>query len=215
MIKSLKDARLVDGIPAIVAESGWVRAASKALGTAHETTLRLADESQVFTSIDTASEEVLDALAVCWDIGWYDSTYTLAEKRTVIKEALRVHRRKGTRKAVEEAVGAVMPSAKLAEWFEYGGTPGCFRLEIPNMHNKGPKQYDITASIETVKRVSTHLDGVYRVQRPDLCICTAGVGKTVLRLKGAMDDGETAGITWLAEEHGDPLADQETNILCV
>lgn len=212
MIKSLKDARLVDGIPAIVAESGWVRAASAAMGEAHETTLRLADESQVYTSIDTASEDVLDALAVCWNIEWYDDTYTLAEKRSVIKDALRVYRRKGTRKAVEDAVKEAMPSAKVAEWFEYGGTPGCFRLEVPNLNGKEIKPYNMVHALDTAKRASAHLDGVYRVQRKDLRLCSASMAKTTLRLKGTVT---AADVVWLADGDGNPLADQHGNILCL
>ena len=63
MIKDLRDARLVDAVPRVVAGQDWVRALSEAVGVLHERTLRYIDDSQIYTSLDTATEPVLDALA--------------------------------------------------------------------------------------------------------------------------------------------------------
>ena len=62
MIKSLKDARITDGLPRIVAGQDWVIALSEALGVLHEQTLDFADKSQIYTAIDTAPIEILDAI---------------------------------------------------------------------------------------------------------------------------------------------------------
>lgn len=40
MIKDLRDARLVDAVPRVVAGQDWVRALSEAVGVLHERTLR-------------------------------------------------------------------------------------------------------------------------------------------------------------------------------
>ena len=77
MIKSLREARIVDGVPRIVAGQEWVQALSEALGVLHEKTLDFADASQIYTALDTAPEDVLDALAVNWKIDWYDTDYTV------------------------------------------------------------------------------------------------------------------------------------------
>ena len=66
MIKDLRDARLVDAVPRVVAGQDWVRALSEAVGVLHERTLRYIDDSQIYTSLDTATEPVLDALAINW-----------------------------------------------------------------------------------------------------------------------------------------------------
>ena len=49
MIKSLKDARIVDGLPRILAKQPWVRALSEAMGVVHEMTMAFADHSQIYT----------------------------------------------------------------------------------------------------------------------------------------------------------------------
>ena len=40
MIKDLRDARLVDAVPRVVAGQDWVRALSEAVGVLHERTLQ-------------------------------------------------------------------------------------------------------------------------------------------------------------------------------
>lgn len=49
MIKDLRDARLVDAVPRVVAGQDWVRALSEAVGVLHERTLRYIDDSQIYT----------------------------------------------------------------------------------------------------------------------------------------------------------------------
>lgn len=80
MIKDLRDARLVDAVPRVVAGQDWVRALSEAVGVLHERTLRYIDDSQIYTSLDTATEPVLDALAINWKVDWYDTGYSVEQK---------------------------------------------------------------------------------------------------------------------------------------
>lgn len=101
MIKDLRDARLVDAVPRVVAGQDWVRALSEAVGVLHERTLRYIDDSQIYTSLDTATEPVLDALAINWKVDWYDTGYSVEQKRRIIKTALTVRRLMGTVGAVK------------------------------------------------------------------------------------------------------------------
>ena len=86
--------------------------------------------SQVYTAIDTVAEEVLDALAVNWKIDWYDTGYDIEQKRRIVKTALNIRRTMGTAGAARTQADAIYPGTKLEEWFEYGGTPGKFRLRV-------------------------------------------------------------------------------------
>ena len=121
MIKDLRDARLVDAVPRVVAGQDWVRALSEAVGVLHERTLRYIDDSQIYTSLDTATEPVLDALAINWKVDWYDTGYSVEQKRRIIKTALTVRRLMGTVGAVKLQADAIYPGTMLEEWFEYGG----------------------------------------------------------------------------------------------
>lgn len=118
MIKDLRDARLVDAVPRVVAGQDWVRALSEAVGVLHERTLRYIDDSQIYTSLDTATEPVLDALAINWKVDWYDTGYSVEQKRRIIKTALTVRRLMGTVGAVKLQADAIYPGTMLEEWLE-------------------------------------------------------------------------------------------------
>lgn len=95
MIKSLRQARITDGLPRVLARQEWVIALSEALGLALGKTLDYTDESQIYTRLDTAPEAVLDVLAVDWKIDWYDTELTVEQKRRIVKTALTVRRLMG------------------------------------------------------------------------------------------------------------------------
>lgn len=171
MIKSLKDARIVDGLPRIVAEQPWVRAFSEALGELHQKTLEHIDGSQIYTAIDTAAEPVLDALAVNWKIDWYDTGYSIEQKRRIVKTALTIRRTMGTVGAVKSQADAIYPGTTLEEWFDWGGEPGLFRLNV-DVTTTGPGntidihgQAEIERRLTTAKRYSAHLESMsYQVR---------------------------------------------------
>lgn len=171
MIKSLKDARIVDGLPRIVAEQPWVRAFSEALGELHQKTLEHIDGSQIYTAIDTAAEPVLDALAVNWKIDWYDTGYSIEQKRRIVKTALTIRRTMGTVGAVKSQADAIYPGTTLEEWFDWGGEPGLFRLNVDVTSTGESSTIDIHSEAEierrltTAKRFSAHLDSMsYQVR---------------------------------------------------
>ena len=124
MIKGLKDAQIADGLPRVLGEQPWVRALSLAMLELHRKTMDYINGSQIYTAIDTVSEEVLDALAVNWKIDWYDTDYDIEQKRRIVKTALNIRRTMGTAGAARTQADAIYPGTKLEEWFEYGGTHG-------------------------------------------------------------------------------------------
>ena len=174
MIKDLRDARLVDAVPRVVAGQDWVRALSEAVGVLHERTLRYIDDSQIYTSLDTATEPVLDALAINWKVDWYDTGYSVEQKRRIIKTTLTVRRLMGTVGAVKLQADAIYPGTMLEEWFEYGGQPGTFRLciNVTDTTEEHPAIIYSPAEMErrliTAKRWSAHLESLSYMVRHTL-----------------------------------------------
>lgn len=174
MIKDLRDARLVDAVPRVVAGQDWVRALSEAVGVLHERTLRYIDDSQIYTSLDTATEPVLDALAINWKVDWYDTGYSVEQKRRIIKTALTVRRLMGTVGAVKLQADAIYPGTMLEEWFEYGGQPGTFRLyiNVTDTTEEHPAIIYSPAEMErrliTAKRWSAHLESLSYLTQEEL-----------------------------------------------
>lgn len=176
MIKSLRQARITDGLPRVLARQEWVIALSEALGLALGKTLDYTDESQIYTRLDTAPETVLDVLAVDWKIDWYDTELTVEQKRRIVKTALTVRRLMGTAAAVKLQVHAIYPEATVTEWFQYDGRPGCFRVSLPL-----PKE-GITAAeyrrlktgILTTKNERSHLDVIDIQHECEAMVITGG-----------------------------------------
>ena len=176
MIKSLRQARITDGLPRVLARQEWVIALSEALGLALGKTLDYTDESQIYTRLDTAPETVLDVLAVDWKIDWYDTELTVEQKRRIVKTALTVRRLMGTAAAVKLQVHAIYPEATVTEWFQYDGRPGCFRVSLPL-----PKE-GITAAeyrrlrtgILTTKNERSHLDVIDIQHECEAVVITGG-----------------------------------------
>lgn len=160
MIKSLRQARMTDGLPRVVKRQEWVIALSEALGLAFGQTLDFTDKSQIYTQLDSAPEAVLDVLAVNWKIDWYDTGFTLEQKRKTVKTALMVRRLMGTAAAVKLQVHTLYPDAMIEEWFEYDGHPGCFRVIVP-LPEVGISAADyrrLKTGILTTKNERSHLD---------------------------------------------------------
>lgn len=85
----------------------------------------------IYANIDTLPEDVLDALATDFKVDWWSYDYSLAEKRGTLKASWYVHRRLGTKRAVESALSVIYEDSKVVEWFDYGGEPYHFKLIIP------------------------------------------------------------------------------------
>lgn len=168
---SLADARLTDAIPAALAAQPWAQALAYAEWRLRGLLLECVQNSQIYTALDTCPEYVLDALAVSWKVDWYDTTYPVEKKRSIIRNSMAVRRYMGTLWAAKKALGDVWADSEIEEWFSYGGEPGRFRV-VCNVTDA-----DVTAKVETIennvmlyKRESAHLDSISFMTRHNLQI---------------------------------------------
>lgn len=123
--------------------------------------IRLARLSIIYARIDDLEEEVLDVLANDLHVDWYEDSYPIEAKREVIKNSVKVHKRLGTKYAVETALGSVFPYSEVEEWFEYGGTHHRFRIVLDMTKAKAPADYfQIVSTAKFYKRLTAHLDEV-------------------------------------------------------
>lgn len=119
------------------------------------------DKVLIYANIDKLPGEILDILAYDMHVDWYDETYPVEAKREVIKSSVIVHKKMGTKYAVEKALRAVHPASCIEEWFEYGGNPYCFRIICDTTESKVQANYEeIVNTVNIYKRLSAHLDSV-------------------------------------------------------
>ncbi len=126
------------------------------------------DRVRVISNIDGLNEAVLDILARDFKVDWYDPDYSLEEKRRTVKSSWRVHKTLGTKAAVETAIRALYPLTTVEEWFEYGGEPFHFRVNINITDDTvGPeKQRRVLERMNFYKPLRAHNDGVNYVISP-------------------------------------------------
>lgn len=153
---------LIEGLPPAVADEPWVRIMDKVYRERHQHEMGAAERIHIYTLIDSQPEEILDVLAVQFKVDWYDSNYPLEAKRSIIKTALEVRRYYGTDWATLKAISAIYPRSEIEQWYDYGGTPGHFRVICSVDGALIPvKRREIRRSVNIYKRMTAHLDSLY------------------------------------------------------
>lgn len=120
------------------------------------------DRLRIISNIDNLEEALLAILARDFKVDWWDPGYSLEEKRRTVKDSWRVHKILGTKAAVETAIRAIYPGTRVLEWWEYGGEPYHFRLDI-NITNDSidsVKQRRVLERMNFYKSLRSHNDGV-------------------------------------------------------
>ncbi len=114
---------------------------------------------KIYSRIDELEEPVLDMLAHDFDVVWYDYNYSLETKRNLIRDSFYVHRRLGTKGALDRALSDIFPNSTVREWFEYGGQPHCFRVVVDVTKTKEAANIGMLKSaIEYYKSFRSHLE---------------------------------------------------------
>ena len=119
------------------------------------------DRLRIYPDIFRLDEKLLDILAYDFKVDWWDSEYSLEEKRRVLRDNWNVHRTLGTKYAVETVLGDIFPGAWVEEWFEYGGSPYCFQLFLPVQGGVSEdRQRRVLSRIWYYKNLRSHLEGI-------------------------------------------------------
>lgn len=84
----------------------------------------------IYCRVNDLDEVALDELAWQMHVDFYKHSLSLDKKKELIKNSLRWHKIKGTPAAVEEVISTIFGRSKIEEWFEYGGEPFFFRVNV-------------------------------------------------------------------------------------
>lgn len=171
---------------------------------------RLSKMALIYPRIDELPEELLDVLAHDLHVDWYDYGYDAETKRNVLKGSVGVHRKMGTKRAVEKAVSDVYGTATVEEWFDYGGEPYHFKIAV-GVGEAGVSEYDENKLLEKMrfyKNLRSRCDGIfYGVRMKTAKAKAAAVQKVGMALKvnpllpeGAGARGSALAYGWVREE---------------
>lgn len=110
-------------------------------------------------SVDQMSEKQLLEMAYELNIDWYITDLPLERKRTIVKSAYIVHEKRGTKFAIEELVNAAFGAGQVEEWFEYGGQPYMFKVQVGATMTEKDINYFLSM-VNKVKNARSHLEEV-------------------------------------------------------
>lgn len=179
------DGELKDILPVQFTRQPQIMAISYALKREYDLYRLCLAKAYVYASIDTCDHDVLDYLATDMHVRYYRTNYTLEKKRTLIKSAIDIMSRDGTKYATDVVIKNVFGDGQTIEWFDYGGEPGHFRIELD-----GDNGYDVEemlAIIQSTKRESAHLDEVLLKTHIDQNIFFGFFTKTRVNITGSCD----------------------------
>lgn len=164
----LHEVGLVEGLPPDVAKEPWVQILDAVFRERRKKELEAAERLKIYTDIDRADEAVLDILAVQFRVDWYDTSYPIETKRRIIKTALKVRRYCGTGWAVQKALASIYPNVKISEWYDYGGRPGYWRMNV-DITDDGVIYYtpeEIEKRLGYARRCTAHLEHIIYIVEP-------------------------------------------------
>lgn len=161
MSETIYDSDFTKYLPQPLTHDSKMIALAKAAADELLTASGLVQNVLIYSRIDELPEEIVDILAYDFHVDWYDFNYPLAAKRDLLKSSVRVHKKMGTKYAIEKALSALYPESEVEEWFEYEGEPGHFHIVCDVTNSRITASYsDIVRAVKIYKRISAHMDEV-------------------------------------------------------
>lgn len=162
----------------------------------------------------TCPAEFLPWLGWGLSIDFWDTDWTVAEKRAAILTTLQLQKAKGTRQSLRAVLDRFDPLIALVEWFEADPVmaPHTIRLELP-LPADSAVVYDealvlaLLRDIAQVKPVRVHMEAVHKLVAVTGAWLDGGaITLGFVRFEGAADTViEPAWATYLQTELGEPL----------
>jgi phage tail P2-like protein len=165
----LTDIKLIDLIPPSLRNDEQVKAAAEALDQELKSVTEAIRETILFARINELPEQVIDLLAWQFHVDFYDPlNMTISEKRALVLSSIDWHRRIGTPAVVQEMVSTLFTGGTVYEWWEYGGEPYHFRVEVTDTVQDGSLYDNLVSLINAVKNTRSRLDGVIMIKGSSL-----------------------------------------------
>lgn len=157
---NLQDACILDGLSDVYKSEPWIQSVSYACKKMQELIFSFALQLNIWYSIDSASDSLLDTLAIEMRVVAYDLSLSHSKKVELIKNAFIQWTKAGTTEALENIATIIFENASIVEWYEYGGKPSHFKIQTTNPNITGTELEKLKEVVKDYKRLSTTLDEV-------------------------------------------------------
>jgi phage tail P2-like protein len=175
------------------------------------------DALRIISNIDGLPEGVLDILARDFKVDWYDLEYSKAEKQETVKSSWKVHKKLGTKTAIESALRAIYPDTTVQPWWEYDGEPYHFRIIIQAGTNAGTedKQKRVLEKLDYYKSLRDTVDrGEIRVNvAAEMTLFFAGIVSASETISIDLPEPDLTDYEFYEDQDGNLLTDEHGDLL--
>ena len=150
-------------------------------------------EVLIYPAIDMLGSELINTLAIQMHCDFYDDTLPLAVRRNLVKNSIAWHRIKGTPAAVEQMIQTVYQTVVVEEWFDYGGEPFFFKVNLGDSQITTQKIKNLIKMINASKNVRSWLEVLRFSKSIDIIRylgCFADVHKKYEIIPGIVQGGD-------------------------
>lgn len=160
MPKTIYDIGLLNLIPPNMAGEAQTQAVCAAFDAMSEMAVQAIQKVYVLANIQQQSDGTIDMLSLQQHVDYYNQALPIETRRNLVANSGYIHKIKGTPAAVEQVARIVFGSARVQEWFEYGGNPYCFRVLINEFPNSDKQLDEVNRAIASAQNIRSHLDEV-------------------------------------------------------
>ena len=202
-MSNIKDADFMAQFPPALKKDRSMLALGQLIADELHITANETRKNIIYANMGELPETWLDVLAYDLHVDWYDYDYPVEIKKKILKNSIKVHKKLGTKYAVETVLQDVYRTAKVVEWFEYGGEPYRFKI-TDNIENEGLSEAtnrEIEYKMQFYKNLRSHCDGIFyslSIERATVKAAALHEVGTKLKVKPLLQEGiRAAGITEL------------------
>ena len=150
-------------------------------------------EVLIYPAIDMLGSELINTLAIQMHCDFYDDTLPLDVRRNLVKNSIAWHRIKGTPAAVEQMIQTVYQTGVVEEWFDYGGEPFFFKVNLGDSQITTQKIKNLIKMINVSKNVRSWIEVLRFSKSIDITRylgCFADVHKKYEIIPGIVQGGD-------------------------
>ena len=132
-MKNINDVEILDLLPYTFKIPKY-RALSRTLKVLKGVFYNMISAAVIWADVENAFPDVLDAMAAELDAPFYSTDMTVEQKRAIIAAAFEYNSKVGTFESVQKLLAAAFGTGNVSEWFDYGGEPYYFRIDVNNIY---------------------------------------------------------------------------------
>lgn len=137
--------------------------------------VNLAMRLDVWSDLEHVKPQHYDYIAACLRSLYYRSDMPDDQKLAIIKNTMLTYRYAGSVKGIEELLGNLFSTAEFVPWYEYGGRPYHFKINVSGNPDAETKRA-LEQILRKVKAARSVIDAVEIKERTIQTRCYVGIG---------------------------------------